>query len=136
MLIPLSGRSSNYAWIHLDKRDIKDHFDKKKLNWKLFSHLITTFIVSTLSDELYLFVNYTTNKWSTNLQFSWFFARIILENKSKWWTVPMIELCCQLVGCICSHFILHADVRMWRRLLYILICHFFNHIIYLPWPPF
>ena len=71
---------------------------KKISNWKLFSHLITTFIVSTLSDELYLSVNYTSNRWPNNLQFSWFFARIIIENKSKRWTVPMIELCCQLIG--------------------------------------
>ena len=70
----------------------------KNSNWKLFSHLITTFIVSTLSDGLYLCVNYTMNRWSNNLQFGWFFAKIILENKSKWWTVPMIELCCQFVG--------------------------------------
>ena len=76
----------------------KDHFDKKNSNWKLFSHLITTFIISTVSDGLYLSVNYTTNRWPNNFQFGWFFARIILENKSKRWTVPMIELCCQLVG--------------------------------------
>ena len=67
-------------------------------NWKLFSYLITTFIVSTLSNRLYLSVNYTTNRWPNNLQFGWFFASIIFENKSKRWTVPMIELCCQLVG--------------------------------------
>ena len=81
------------------RSSFKDHFDKKKSsNWKLFSHLIITFIVSTLFDKLYLSVNYTTNRWPNNLKFSWFFGRIILENKSKWWTVLMIELCCQLVG--------------------------------------
>ena len=71
---------------------------KKKSNWKLFSHLITTFIASTLFDGLYLSVNSTTNRWSNNLQFGLFFARMILENKSKWWTVTIIELCCQSVG--------------------------------------
>ena len=71
---------------------------KKKLIWKLFCHLIITFIVSTLFDGLYLSVNYTTNRWPNNLQFGWFFARIIFANKYKRWMVQMIKLCCQLVG--------------------------------------
>ena len=94
------------------KSSFNDHFDKQKIQFENYLAILLSYssFQFYLMDCIYLSVNYITNKWPNNLQFGWFFARIIFKNKSKRWTVSIIELC---ILSICQDKDVRIVIHVW-----------------------